>query len=350
MNENLLRAYGFDPQLCIIKQFGTGLINHTSLVTDTTSGKRYIFQRVNDAIFKRPEDIAFNIRTVDDYLKAHCPGYLFESPVFTQDGRDLIQTEEGFFRLFRFVENSHSIDVVEKPFQAFEAARQFGLLTANLDGFDASALKITLPDFHNLPLRFQQFESAVANGNPERIQKAQKEIEFLFENQDIARQAVRLQQLPVRVIHHDTKISNVLLDEQDKGLCVIDLDTLMPGRFVSDLGDMMRTYLSPANEEEADVAKVTVRLDFFEAILNGYIGAMKNIFTSEEKEFVVYSGQFMIYMQALRFIADHLNNDTYYGARYVGHNFVRGVNQIALLSAYQAKIADMQLLADRLLK
>ena len=251
--------------------------------------------------------------------------------------------------MFRFVENSCTIDVVENPQQAYEAARQFGLLTANLGGFDATTLKITLPDFHNLPLRFRQFQVAIVNGNKERVKRAEKAIRFLSDNRIIVDRTDQLSQLPVRVIHHDTKISNVLLDEQNKGLCVIDLDTLMPGYIVSDLGDMMRTYLSPANEEVAEFDKVDVRIDFFEAILDGYIGAMKTIFTPLEKEYLVYSGQFMIYMQALRFITDYLNDDVYYGARYEEHNFVRGCNQIALLTKYQSKMPLMQAIAQRYL-
>ena len=349
MNKELLAAYGLHVEQCDITGFGSGLINHTWLIVDKTSGKRYILQRVNDAIFKKPEDIAFNIRTVKSYLQSHYPDYLFEAPLFTKDGHDIVKTEEGYFRVFRFIENSYSIDVVEKPQQAYEAARQFGLFTANLDQFDAQSLKITLPNFHNLPLRFQQFEEALANGNKQRIEQAKDEISFLLEHRNIADEASQLNQLPIRVIHHDTKISNVLFGNDGKGLCVIDLDTLMPGYFVSDLGDMMRTYLSPANEEEADFTKVEVRIDYFEALLEGYLGAMKAIFTPQEKEFIVYSGQFMIYMQALRFITDHLNNDSYYGTRYEGHNFVRGGNQISLLKKYLARSEEMNRIANKLI-
>lgn len=141
----------------------------------------------------------------------------------------------------------------------------------------------------------------------------------------------------VRVIHHDTKISNVLFNDHNKGLCIIDMDTVMPGYFISDVGDMMRTYLSPANEEEKEVDKIQVRDDFFTAIAQGYIGELKNELTQTEKQHVVYAGEFMIYMQALRFLTDHLNNDVYYGARYEGHNWVRAHNQVVLLQKYMAK-------------
>lgn len=346
INKNLQEYYSFIKGTYEIDEFGTGLINHTWVVTEHNSRKRYIFQRVNDSVFKKPEDIAHNIKVVNRYLKDNYPDYLFEAPILTKKGKQILKTEEGYFRLFRFVPGSHTIDVVESLPQAFEAARQFGLLTANLDGFDTSTLKFTLPDFHNLPLRFKQFQNAVIYGNQERIKKTAKEIRFLFDNRAIAEKADRLVQLPVRVIHHDTKISNVLFNDNNEGLCVIDLDTLMPGRFVSDLGDMMRTYLSPVSEEEADFDKVDVRADFFKAILEGYLSAMKPILTSTEKEFLIYSGQFMIYMQALRFITDYLNDDAYYGARYEDHNFFRGGNQIVLLAKYQDKISNFQTIVD----
>ena len=131
--------------------------------------------------------------------------------------------------------------------------------------------------------------------------------------------------------HHDTKISNVLFDEEGHGLCVIDLDTVMPGYFISDFGDMMRTYLSPVSEEEKDLSKIEIREEYFKAIADGYLHEMQNELTPTEKDHLVYAGKFLTYMQALRFLTDHLNNDVYYGAKYEGHNFVRAINQVALL-------------------
>jgi Ser/Thr protein kinase RdoA (MazF antagonist) len=137
--------------------------------------------------------------------------------------------------------------------------------------------------------------------------------------------------LKTRCTHHDTKISNVLFDHDDKGLCVIDLDTVMPGYFISDVGDMMRTYLCPVSEEEQDLSKITVRKEFYDAIVSGYLSEMGEELDETEKQYFHYAGEFMIYMQALRFLTDHINNDVYYGAKYEGHNFVRAGNQLTLL-------------------
>lgn len=143
--------------------------------------------------------------------------------------------------------------------------------------------------------------------------------------------------MKLRVTHHDTKISNVLFDKKGKGICVIDLDTVMPGYFISDVGDMMRTYLSPVSEEENDLGKITVRDDFYRAIVQGYYNEMKDELTETEKKYFFYAGKFMIYMQAVRFLTDHLNDDVYYGAKYEGHNFMRAANQVRLLECLLEK-------------
>jgi thiamine kinase-like enzyme len=136
------------------------------------------------------------------------------------------------------------------------------------------------------------------------------------------------------VIHHDTKISNVLFDDEQNGLCVIDLDTVMPGYYLSDVGDMLRTYLSPANEEETNLFKVYIREDIFSAIYRGYMSEMGDVLSEAEKRNFIFSGKMMIYMQAIRFLADFLNNDVYYGAKYPGHNLTRAKNQFKLLKEY----------------
>jgi Ser/Thr protein kinase RdoA (MazF antagonist) len=153
----------------------------------------------------------------------------------------------------------------------------------------------------------------------------------------------------LRVTHHDTKISNVLFDDTDNALCVIDLDTVMPGYFISDVGDMMRTYLSPAGEEERDFSKIEVRVDFFKAIVSGYLHQMNDALTDAEKESFVYAGKFLIYMQALRFFSDHLNNDVYYGAAYEGQNEVRAQNQVVLLQRLCEKESTLQALVQEAL-
>jgi Ser/Thr protein kinase RdoA (MazF antagonist) len=159
-------------------------------------------------------------------------------------------------------------------------------------------------------------------------------VDFIFDHKNIVEEFEEIRNnkgFKLRVTHHDTKISNVLFDKNDNCICVIDLDTVMPGYFISDVGDMMRTYLSPAGEEEKDLSKIQARREFYDAIVNGYNSEMADKLTETEKQYFLYAGKFMIFMQAIRFLTDHLNNDIYYGAKYEGQNFVRANNQAKLL-------------------
>ena len=343
----LLKAFGIDTEHFEIKPLGDGLINTTWLVKELSTGKDFVFQQINVNVFKRPDYITFNIRLINDYLHENYPAYLFTSPVKALDGSDMIKSEDGgYFRLFGYVNDSITHNELKKPVQAYEAAKAFGKFTNLLSGINVSELKTTIPDFHNLSLRFDQFVDSLKNATPLRYENAQEAIGFLDVHRTIVDEYKKItlsKDFKQRVTHHDTKISNVLFDAHDNSLCVIDLDTVMPGYFISDVGDMMRTYLSPVSEEEKDFNKIIVRTDFFHAIVKGYLSEMKDELSNEEKAAIVYAGKFMIYMQGLRFITDYLNNDIYYGSRYEGQNLVRGLNQVTLLKRYLEQ--EPQLLA-----
>ncbi len=344
MLQRVLHAFGLTANAADAVSFGSGLINRTWKLSDGHDA--FILQQINDAIFKCPEDIAHNINVTASYLHQKFPHYLFVQPIKTTSGNDLFfDKEHGYFRLTPFVEKSHTIDVARKPEEAFEAASQFGIFTKLLAAFDPSALKETLPHFHDLSLRYKQFEEAVANGNALRRQQSVDLIDALFDSRyivDVFESIKTNSQFRLRATHHDTKISNVLFDDNNKGLCVIDLDTLMPGYFISDAGDMLRTYLSPVSEEEADLSKIEIREEYFSAIMQGYLGALTTELSDEEKSHFVYAGKFMIYMQALRFLTDYLNDDVYYGSTYEGHNFVRARNQLTLLQQLSHKENRLQ--------
>jgi Ser/Thr protein kinase RdoA (MazF antagonist) len=329
----ILREFGFDETTASINNFGSGLINNTWMVAN--GDMNYILQRINHNVFKEPEAIASNIDAIGHYLAAVYPGYKFTMPVTTLGGSSLLyKPEKGYFRIFPFVEGSHSKDVVETPGQAYEAAAQFGRFTNLLSGFNVNKLKTTIPDFHNLSLRYKQFLYALKNGNTDRIRETTPLTKSLMSLADIVTSYERIissDDFKLRVTHHDTKISNVLFDKDDKGMCVIDLDTVMPGYFISDVGDMMRTYLSPLSEEEKDFNKIEIRDQFYSALVHGYYDEMKDVLTESEQKYFFYAGTFIIYMQALRFLTDYLNNDVYYESKYPGHNLVRAGNQTVLL-------------------
>jgi Ser/Thr protein kinase RdoA (MazF antagonist) len=334
----VLQAYGLKDELVGIVSFGTGIINGTWKVT--TPDHQFILQRINTDVFKMPQSIADNIRLLSTFLKKQHPDYNFVAPIPSLNGEEMIQHEDGFFRLLPFVADSHSIDVVGSPEEAFQAAQQFGRFTKLLSEFDSSNLNVTIPDFHNLNLRYQQFLQALISGNPQRLTESASLIKTLLRFDNILNEYNKILSnatFRFRVTHHDTKISNVLFGPDKKGLCVIDLDTVMPGFFISDVGDMMRTYLSPVSEEECDFTKIQVRPDYYKAIVEGYQSEMEDELSATEKSYFFYAGEFMIYMQALRFLTDHLNNDHYYGAAYEGHNYNRAMNQIVLLQRLKEK-------------
>lgn len=344
----ILKAYGLNTPHSV-KTFGDGLINSTWKVEDDKGS--FILQKINTSVFKHPEYISENIKAVSNYLSIHHPAYFFCTPVTTTGLNDLVYTDEGCFRMYPFIKNSHTINVAENAAQAFEAARMFGELTKLLAAFPADELKITLPDFHNISLRYSDFLEAVAHGNKERIKQSSSLIKFLTGQQHIVAEYERLKTsgaLKLRVTHHDTKINNVLFNDDDKGICVIDLDTLMPGYFISDVGDMMRTYISPFGEEEKDFSKLEMREDYFTAIAEGYLHEMHNELNQIELNHFVFAGKFMIYMQALRFLTDYLNNDIYYGRKYEEHNFVRAGNQVHLLQLLIEKEQRFQAITDRI--
>jgi Ser/Thr protein kinase RdoA (MazF antagonist) len=341
MLQEVLSAYSLVKEELAIEPIGNGLINETWHIKNLHAD--FILQKINHKIFKNPDAIASNVRMIADYLSETNPDYLFIRPIKTIDNEEMKYIDgNGYFRLMPFVKQSHTINAAEKPGQAFEAAKQFGKFTKLLAGFPVEKLQITLPDFHNLTLRYQQFSEALETGNGTRLQQSKKLIQFIKDHKNIVDTYKNILQNPsfkLRATHHDTKISNVLFNKENKGLCVIDLDTVMPGYFISDVGDMIRTYVSPANEEEKDFSKIEIREEYFKAIRNGYVGEMNNELSAEEKKHFIYAGKFMIYMQAIRFLADHLNNDIYYGAKYEGQNFVRAGNQIVLLQRLMEKEA-----------
>ena len=338
MLEQILNAYNLNSSEYEVAGHGAGLINHTYTVTG--KDKTYILQQINVNVFKTPEDIAGNLSLIAQYLKETQPDYLFVVPIPATDGRLLVKSETGeLYRLFPFVTGSKTITTITDIKAAYEAAKQFGLLTRLLKDFDPAPLKYPLPDFHNLRLRYEQFEQAETGASEQRKEAAATEIAEIYAHKDILTtylQLIENKTLSLRVIHHDTKISNVLFDNDNNGICAIDLDTLMPGYFISDTGDMLRTYLSPAGEETADLSEVYIREDFFEAIYSGYMSEMNNVLSPAEKDYFLFSGEMMMYMQAIRFLADFLNNDVYYGTSYPGQNLVRAKNQIHLLKEYIA--------------
>jgi hypothetical protein len=350
---SILSKYGFDESDFSVKLFGNGLINHTWKII--YAGKEFLLQKINQQVFKHPLDILDNCRLLELYFKKNHPGYLFVAPLPALNHMNYVVDAEGnMYRLFPFVINSHSFNTVVSPELAFEAAKQFGQFTRLLSHFDPADLHTTLPDFHNLSLRYLQYQQILEKAASVRIEKSAGIISFLNNQKEILTRfenAVNNHSFAQRVIHHDAKINNVLFDiGTNKALCVIDLDTVMTGYYISDVGDMLRTYLSPAGEEESNLNEIQIREDYFHEIVKGYLGEMQSVLSAEELQFFVYAGKFAIYLQAIRFITDYLNNDRYYQIKYPEQNLVRAGNQVTLLERYIEKEKRLDEILENYLK
>lgn len=357
MDKNIeitLSAYGLKPGEYTVKSIGTGHINSTWLVSSGNKNEQFILQSINQKVFKDPLIIADNTRQVAAYLHENYPSYLFVGAIPALNGDEMVFAGGVYWRLTPYIPNSVAFETLSDPQEAFEAAVQFGRLSKLLDGFDASLLRPGIPGFHDLNLRYHQFNEALENTGAEVRAEADEQIKKALNYAfivDYFNSFKNSSDFPDRVMHHDTKISNMLFDKYTlKGLCVIDLDTLMPGKFISDLGDMMRTYLCAYSENEPDTDKIFIRMEYFEAIIRGYLQEMGAILTGTEKKLILFSGKYLIYMQALRFLTDFLNGNIYYPVSYPLQNLDRTINQFKLLSEFFEKEKILQDIVDKCLK
>ena len=346
---NVLNLYGLHQGDYTVENFGTGLINTTWLIT----GKHhsYILQKINQEVFTNPQLIDDNLQLIEDHIKKHNLPCTFVRPLPSHMGKTLVYYQNEFYRLSPFIP-SKTYSIVSDVSIAFEAAKHFAKFAKSLSELNADELCETIPHFHDLHLRYTQFLQAIKSGNKERIDQCKEIIDSLQQYTSLVSKYDEIRHSSMfrqRVMHHDTKISNVLFDENNNGIAIIDLDTVMPGYFISDVGDMLRTYLSPVSEEETNFDLIEVRDDYFKAIAKGYLSEMKHELTPEEMNAFVYAGKFMIYMQALRFITDYLHDDIYYGAKYPLHNFNRAKNQLHLLKCLIEKEEQYNSIVQKLI-
>ncbi len=322
--------------------FGTGHINDTFRVQIEEAGsvKSYLLQRINHNVFRQPEAVMRNIHLVAEHLSRQEYPLEILAPLPALSGDFLYRDEVGnYWRVFPFFEKTTTFDKVETPEQAFEAARGFGVFARALDGMDASQLQPTIPGFHDGMQRLAYFKEVLKKAIPERLAEAKAEVAEVLQNQLIFKKIASLG-LPQRAIHHDTKINNLLFDVQTlKAICVIDLDTVMPGIILSDFGDMMRTFTSAADEDETDVSKVEMRMPFFQALSEGFLSEMGSLLAPAEKDNLTEGGRWLTLMQAVRFLADYLEGDIYYKTKYPSHNLVRTRNQLKLFRSMTEHLA-----------
>ena len=332
--------------------YGSGHINDTYRVLFDENGlaRCYILQRINHHIFKNPLALMENVERVT----AHLATQVANEPdrerrvltlIPTREGRGWHVDAEGYhWRAYRFIANARSYDAVESTEQAFQAGKAFGRFQDLLAGLPAPRLLDTIPDFHNTPKRFEALQAAISADTMGRAKLAKAEIDFALAHETMTGVLLNAN-LPERVTHNDTKFNNVMLDDTTgEAICVIDLDTVMPGLAPYDFGDMVRTTTSPAMEDERDLAKVAMQFPMFEALVRGYLSSAGGFLTKREKELLAFSGKLITFEIGTRFLTDYLSGDTYFKVHREGHNLDRCRTQFKLVESIEQQEEKMNLL------
>ncbi len=333
--------------------YGGGHINDTFAVEYLQGGVpiRYIFQRINHQIFKDPALLMDNISRV----LMHSHERLSDTEDASRRALTLIPSVKGqsytvddegyYWRVYIFIEQATTYDVVENEKQAFEAARAFGNFQNLLVDIPGERLKETIPNFHDTPNRYCTLLSAIEADTENRAKNVKAEIDFVIKREPDTRiivDGIHDGSIPERITHNDTKLNNVMIDDKtQEGICVIDLDTVMPGSALYDFGDLVRTSTSPALEDEQDLSKVFMRQTMFEALVRGYLSAAGEFLTARELELLPFSGKLITLEIGIRFLTDYLQGDTYFKTHREGHNLDRCRTQLKLVSSIEAQTEAM---------
>ncbi|MCD4772360.1 MAG: aminoglycoside phosphotransferase family protein [Bacteroidales bacterium] len=328
------------------KSHGNGHINDTYLIS--TTSEKYILQKLNHNIFKNIDELNQNIIKALDHFKKKqkenpsIKKFMEPEIILCKNGNNHFKDKQGnYWRLMNFISGSTSLEVAEKPEMAFEAAKAFGYFQQKIIDLNPDDFFPIIKDFHNLEMRMKAFYNVLEKDTKNRNQFASEEIEFVKSHEHLSiklKELLESRQIPIRVAHNDTKINNVLLDKKTlKGISVIDLDTIMPGTILFDFGDMVRTFTSPAEEDETDLSKVVLRLEIFEAMAKGYLSQLKEVLTKTEIDNLVFGGKIMTFMIGLRFLTDFLEGDIYFKTSRNNHNLDRCRTQFKLLTEIENK-------------
>lgn len=337
-----------DVQVLATEALGAGQINDTYRVT-SAQGPSFVLQRLNTRVFPRPEAVMYNIDLLSRRLVEAGYPLRIAAPVCNTEGASLYQSPAmGHWRMFSYLENTYAPLKADHPDEAYEAAWAFGTFIRNLATFQPQLLEITIPHFHDPVFRWGQLEEATKTRQIARRMAAADAVSFLKEH---SRQIDRFdhlwkEHLPLRVVHNDTKISNVLLQKETrKAVAVIDLDTALPGTVLSDFGDMVRTFTPNFPEDHPDATDLAVRAEIMNALCEGFLSACGDILTPIERNHLYEGALTIVFEQAVRFLTDYLNGDVYYKTTHPDHNLDRTRNQIAL---YQYLLSYRQELSKAL--
>lgn len=346
----ILKQFAIDEDVVSAVPFGNGHINDTLKVTNSKGEIKYILQRINHHIFTNVDMLQNNIFTVTSHIREKLVArgeQDVDRKVLTfipaKDGKLYHFDGDSYWRVCLFIPRSKSFEEVT-PQLSYEAGKAFGDFQTMLSDLPADALGETIPNFHNMEFRLKQFRDAVeanAAGRLEEVKDLVGEIEKRAKDMCIQEELYREGKLKKRTNHCDTKVNNIMFDEEGKVLCVIDLDTVMPGFVLSDIGDFIRTGANTGAEDDENLDNVEVNLEIFEAYTRGYMETAKAFLTPQEIKLLPYGGRLLTYMQTVRFLTDYINGDTYYKIHSPKHNLIRTKAQFKLLLSLEAHAPEM---------
>lgn len=354
--EDAIYAFGFGPKCSYVKPFGAGHINETYAVYmpgEEGDELAYVLQRVNSNVFKDPAGVMENIFGVTEYLRGVIrteggdPDRETLSYIKTKDGCNYFEDAEGEpWRCYNFIADSMCYQLVEDPEQFYQSGSSFGHFLKQLGNYPASRLIETIPDFHNTVKRYHAFEVARKRDLKNRAAFCKEEIAFVQKREKDCAVLVRQQEdgtLPLRVTHNDTKLNNILFDsETKKGLCIIDLDTIMPGLAANDFGDSIRFGAATAEEDEKDLSKMHFDIGLYELFARGYLEETKDVLTEAEIQSLPWGARVITLECGIRFLTDYLQGDTYFKTDYPEHNLVRARTQFKLVEEMEQQFEKMQ--------
>jgi thiamine kinase-like enzyme len=358
--EKIYKSFLADGSFSDAVSYGSGHIHDTFRVETCENDKDdYILQKLNNRVFRNIPELQDNIERVTYHLKKKLlsiPGADVKRECLTvilaKNGKSWIEDEEGsFWRMFAYIQNHRSYDLVDTPDKAFEGGKAIGRFQALLADLPGNPLYETIPYFHNIGKRLEAFISAVKSDRLDRVKSTHGEIDFILNRSEEMKIILKLGKegkIPLRITHNDTKFNNILLDENDKALCIIDLDTVMPGYVHYDFGDAIRTAANTAAEDEKELSKVRMDIGLFKAFAEGYLAETKDTLNSIEKEYLAFAPRLITYTMAVRFLTDYLDGDNYYKIHHELHNLQRAKAQLKLVENMEEQFPEMQKIIDKL--
>lgn len=353
--KEVAEKFDINGRITDIIQITTGHINLTyHIITDGEDD--YILQRINTQIFTDPMGLITNIHSVTSFLRERIEkeggDTKRETLTLIKSGENHYYTDEsGWYRMYIYIKDATSYNTAVRPVLFRNSAVAFGAFQKQLADFQADKLNETIKDFHNTPKRFRDLEKSIDINASGRANAVKEEIDFFMKRKDFCStitDAISAGTIPLRVTHNDTKLNNIMIDNKtDKGICVIDLDTVMPGSVLYDFGDSIRFGASSAAEDEKDLDKVYMKLGLFEEYTAGFLSEAGDALTLEEKKMLPIGAIMMTLECGMRFLADHIDGDKYFSLHYENQNLYRARTQIKLVADMEGKLPEMNAIVSK---